>query len=61
MYKWYAKASEKQVRQMVCRQSDGQVVPKKSGSPKGITDGGKSRSGEILTPPPYRTSLKGKH
>ena len=46
MHKWYAKASRKRVRQMVGRQSDGRIVPLKSGSPKGITDGGKSRGGE---------------
>ena len=34
MYKWYAKVSKKRARQMVYRQSDGRVVPMKSGSPR---------------------------
>ena len=44
MYKWYAIPSGKRARQKVCRQSDGRIVPVKSGNPQGITDGGKSRT-----------------
>ena len=56
MYKWYAKASRKRARQMVCRQSDGRIVPMMARSPLGIIAGGKSRTWRF----PLSTAIRNK-
>ena len=54
MNKWYAESTKKKgVRQMAYRQSDGRIVPMKAGNPKGITAGGKSRTGRIPHSPSH--------
>ena len=59
MHTWYAEATRKGVRQTAYRKSDGRIVPMKVRSPKGISTGGKSRTGKIPPSPAIWNKLKG--